>query len=85
MKFQDIVLSGLGHKYYTLANKVLKGSEANCKLNIFLTLADATLLEGEYDQLNVLVIREHKQNLNKDRFTKTLVQLAKYAREVFRS
>jgi hypothetical protein len=49
MKFQDIVLSELGRKYYTLANKVLRGSEADRKLDIFLTPADATLPEGEHD------------------------------------
>jgi hypothetical protein len=64
---------------------VLRGLEANRKLNIFLTPADVVLSNGEHDWLHVLVIREHKQNPDKDRSTKTLVQLAGYARKVFRS
>ncbi|KAG9238033.1 hypothetical protein BJ875DRAFT_532559 [Amylocarpus encephaloides] len=59
-------------KYYTSANKVLRGSEAYRKLDIFLTPADAPLPDGEHDWSN-------------DRSTKTLVQLTGYAREVFRS
>ena len=82
MKFQDTVLSGLGRRYYTSANKVLRGSEANRKLNIFLTPANAVLPDGEHDWSNVLVIGEHKQNPDEGRSTKTLVQLAGYAREV---
>ncbi|KAJ2901648.1 uncharacterized protein MKZ38_001607 [Zalerion maritima] len=85
MKFQDIVLSGLHRRYYTSANKVLRGAEADRKLNIFLTPADVALLNGEHDWSNVLVIGEHKQNPDEDRSTKTLVQLAGYAREVFGS
>jgi hypothetical protein len=85
MKFEDTVLSGLGHRYYTSANKVLRGSEADRKLDIFLTPADAALPEGEHDWSNVLVIGEHKQNPDEDHSTKTLVQLAGYAREVFGS
>ncbi|KAH6667401.1 hypothetical protein B0J14DRAFT_178227 [Halenospora varia] len=85
MKFQDTVLSGLRRRYYTSANKVLRGSEADRKLDIFLTPADAALPNGEHDWSNVLVIGEHKQNLDEDRSTKTLVQLAGYAREVFGS
>jgi hypothetical protein len=49
MKFQDIVLSGLGRRYYTSAKKVLRGSEADRKLNISFTPADAALLDGEHD------------------------------------
>ena len=49
MKFQDMVLSGLGPRYYTSANKVLRGSEANRKLGIFLTPADVALPNGEHD------------------------------------
>jgi hypothetical protein len=60
MKFQDIVLSGLGRRYYISANKVLRGSEADRKLDIFLTPTDTALPEGEYDWSNVLVIGEHK-------------------------
>jgi hypothetical protein len=60
MKFQDMVLSRLGRRYYTLANKVLRGSEADRKLDIFLTPADVALPNGEYDGSNLLVIREHK-------------------------
>jgi hypothetical protein len=66
MKFQDTVLSGLRRRYYTLANKVLRGSEADRKLNIFLTPVNAALPDGEHDWSNVLVIKEHKQNPNKD-------------------
>ncbi|KAG9233281.1 hypothetical protein BJ875DRAFT_535473 [Amylocarpus encephaloides] len=49
MKFQDTVLSGLRRRYYTSANKVLRGSEADRKLDIFLTPADAALPDGEHD------------------------------------
>jgi hypothetical protein len=85
MKFQDTVLSGLRRRYYTSANKVLRGSEADRKLDIFLTPADTALPDGEHDWSNVLVIGEHKQNPDEDRSVKTLVQLAGYAREVFGS
>ncbi|KAI9640307.1 hypothetical protein NHQ30_011357 [Ciborinia camelliae] len=85
MKFQDTILSGLGRRYYTSANKVLRGSEADRKLDIFLTPADAVLPHGEHDWSNVLVIGEHKQNPNENGSTKTLIQLAGYAREVFGS
>jgi hypothetical protein len=60
---------------------VLRGSEADRKLDIFLSSASA-LPEGKHDWSNVLVIGEHKSNLNEDRSLKTLVQLAGYAREV---
>jgi hypothetical protein len=83
MNFQDTVLSGLGRMYYTSANKVLSGSEANRKLDIFLAPADAALPEGQHDWSNILVIGEHKQNLDEDRSAKTLLQLGGYAREVF--
>jgi hypothetical protein len=69
MKFQDTVLSGLGLRYYTSANKVLRGSEADRKLDIFLTPADTALPDGEHDWSNVLVIGEHKQNPDEDRST----------------
>ncbi|KFY03989.1 hypothetical protein V490_00032, partial [Pseudogymnoascus sp. VKM F-3557] len=85
MKFQDTVLSGLDRRYYTSANKVLRGSEADRKLDIFLTPANVALLNGEHDWSNVLVIGEHKQNPDEDGSTKTLLQLAGYAREVFGS
>ncbi|KAH6704139.1 hypothetical protein BKA61DRAFT_680388 [Leptodontidium sp. MPI-SDFR-AT-0119] len=58
----DTVLSGLRRRYYTSANKVSRGSEADRKLDIFLTPADAPLPDGEHDWPNVLVIGEHKQN-----------------------
>jgi hypothetical protein len=64
---------------------VLRGSEADRKLDILLTPADAVLLHGEHDWSNVLVIGEHKQNPDEDSSTKTLVQLAGYVREVFGS
>jgi hypothetical protein len=43
MKFQDTLLSRLRRRYYTSANKVLKGSEADRKLGIFLTSAERYL------------------------------------------
>jgi hypothetical protein len=49
MTFQDIILSRLSRRYYTLVNKVLRGSEANHKLDIFLTPADITLPNGEHN------------------------------------
>jgi len=70
MKFQDTVLSGLGRRCYTSANKVLRGSEADRKLDIFLTPTDAVLPAGEHDCSNILVIREHKQNPDEDRSVK---------------
>ena len=85
MKFQDTLFSGLRRKYYTSANKVLRGSEADRKLDIFLTPTDVALPDGEHDWSNVLVIGEHKQNPDEDRSIKTLVQLAGYVREVFGS
>ena len=85
MKFQDTVLSGLDRRYYTSANKVLRGSEADRKLDIFLTPANVALPNGEHDWTNVLVIGEHKQNPDEDGSTNTLLQLAGYAREVFGS
>ncbi|OBT65100.1 hypothetical protein VE03_05283 [Pseudogymnoascus sp. 23342-1-I1] len=83
MKFQDTVLSGLDRRYYTSANKVLRGSEADRKLDFFLAPADSAILNGEHDWSNVLVIGEHKQNADEDGSSKTLLQLAGYAREVF--
>lgn len=85
MKFQYTALSGLRRRYHTSTNKVLRGSEADRKLEIFLTPADAALPDGEHDWSNVLVIGEHKQNPDEDRSTKTLLKLAGYAREVFGS
>jgi hypothetical protein len=79
MTFQEIVLSGLRRRYYTSSNKVLRGSEADRKLDIFLAPADVVLENGEHDWSNVLVIGEHKQNPDEDLSTKTLVQLAGYA------
>lgn len=49
MKFQDIVPSGLGCRYYTLANEILRGSKVDRKLDIFLTPTDTALPEGEHD------------------------------------
>ncbi|CZR65577.1 uncharacterized protein PAC_15477 [Phialocephala subalpina] len=43
MKLQDTVLGGLGRRYYTSANKVLRGTEADRKLDIFLTRANVAL------------------------------------------
>jgi hypothetical protein len=67
MKSQDMVLSGLGRRYYALANKVLRGSEAVRKLDIFLAPANVALPNGEHDSSNVPVITEHKQNPDEDR------------------
>jgi hypothetical protein len=83
--FQSMIRGGLRGKYYTSANKELRGSEADRKLDIFLAPADAALQEGKYDWSNILVIGEHKRNPDEDGSTKTLVQLAGYAREVFGS
>jgi hypothetical protein len=55
-----MVLSRLRCRYYISANKVLRGLEADRKLDIFLTPTDAILLDGEHNWSNVLVIREHK-------------------------
>ncbi|PQE07985.1 hypothetical protein CJF30_00011335 [Rutstroemia sp. NJR-2017a BBW] len=85
MKFQDTILSGHGRRYYTSASEVLRGSEADRKLDMFLASTDAVLLSGEHDWSNVLIIGEHKQNPDDDGSTKTLVQLAGYVREVFGS
>ncbi|KAL7799783.1 serine/threonine-protein kinase Sgk2 [Trichoderma ceciliae] len=85
MRFQDTVLSGLDRRYFTSANKVLRGSEADRKLDIFLAPANVAPRNGEHDWSNVLVIGEHKQNPDEDGSTKTLIQLAGYAREVFGS
>jgi hypothetical protein len=52
---------------------VLRGLEADCKLDIFFTFTNAALLDGKHDWFNVLVIREHKQNPDKNGFIKTLV------------
>jgi hypothetical protein len=85
MRFQDTVFSGLRNRYYTSANKVLRGSKADRKLDIFLAPADAAFEDSEHDWSNVLVIGEHKRNPNEDRSMATLIQLAGYAREVFGS
>lgn len=84
IKFQDAVLTGLGCRYYTSANKALTGSEADRKLDIFLAPVNVAPT-GEHDWSNVLVIGEHKQNPVEDYSIKTLIQLAGYAREVFGS
>jgi hypothetical protein len=47
MKFQGTVLGTLARRYYTSADKVLRGSEADRKLDIF--LAPAALPDGEHD------------------------------------
>jgi hypothetical protein len=58
---------------------MLRGSEADRKLEIFLTSADAVRPKGEHDRSNVPIIGEHKENPDEDRSTKALVQLAGYA------
>ncbi|CAM6004313.1 unnamed protein product [Sphagnum balticum] len=85
MTFQDTILGDRGRRYHTSANKVLRGSEADRKLDIFLTPANAALPDGEHDWSNVLVVGEHKQNSDQDTSSKTLVQLAGYTRELFGS
>jgi hypothetical protein len=49
MKFQGTLFSRLRRRYYTSANKELRGSEADRKLDIFLTPTDAALPDGEHD------------------------------------
>jgi hypothetical protein len=49
MRFQDTVFGGLRHRYYTSANKVLRGTEADRKLDIFLAPADAAIENSEHD------------------------------------
>ena len=66
MKFQNTIISGLRRGYYTSANKVLRGSEADRKLGIFLTLTDVALPDGEHNWSNILVIRGHKRNIDED-------------------
>jgi hypothetical protein len=66
-KFPDNLFSGLGRKYYTSANKELRGSEAERKLDIFLASTNAALQNAKYDWANVLVIGEHKRNPDEDR------------------
>lgn len=83
--FQETVLSGLHRTYYTSANKLLLGSEAGRKLDIFLAPADSALSNDSHGWSNVLVIGEHKFNRDEDGLTSTLIQLAGYAREVLGS
>ena len=66
MKFQDIALKGLSHKYYTSVNKAIRGSEADRKLDILFAPADAIIEESKHDWSKFLVIGEHKQNPNED-------------------
>ena len=54
-----ILISGSDCRYYTLINKVSRGLDANCKLDIFLVFTNAVLLSGEYDWSNVLVLGEY--------------------------
>ncbi|KAH8812673.1 hypothetical protein F5884DRAFT_832286 [Xylogone sp. PMI_703] len=85
MNFQDNFRGRFRRKYYTSANKVLKGSEASRKLDIFLADNDVASESLQHDWSTVLVIGEHKQNPDEDDSTATLIQLAGYAREVFGS
>ncbi|TVY14769.1 hypothetical protein LARI1_G008252 [Lachnellula arida] len=56
MKFQDTVLSGLGRRYYTSANKVLTDSEADRKLDIFLTsVDDGKILHRDISENNIII------------------------------
>ncbi|KAE8354714.1 hypothetical protein BDV28DRAFT_73102 [Aspergillus coremiiformis] len=81
--FQETVLQHLPLKFRTSANKELLGSEAGRKLDIF--LAPANIADRDHSWSDVLVIGEHKSNIDADTWTSTLVQLAGYAREVFGS
>jgi Fungal protein kinase len=85
MKFQSTFFGELHRKYHTSANRVLKGSEAGRKLDIFLANTDTAFQGREHDWSDVLVIGEHKRNPDEDHSIATLVQLAGYAREVFGS
>ncbi|KAM3065250.1 hypothetical protein ACMFMF_011191 [Clarireedia jacksonii] len=85
MKLQDSVLKGIDRRYYTSANKVLSGSEADRKLDIFLASTNTALPNNKHNWSNVLVIGEHKQNSTEDSSSKILLQLAGYTREVFGS
>lgn len=85
MTLQDTVLDNLPRRYYTSANKALTGSDAGRKLDIFLSPPIMSDSFNGHDWSQVLVIGEHKQNPGEDTSTKTLVQLAGYAREVFGS
>jgi Fungal protein kinase len=88
-----VVYEVLGHRPQGTSLQILylieqsvEGSEADRKLDIFLTpAADAALPDGEHDWSYVLVIGEYKRNLNEDRSIATLMELAGYAREVFGS
>jgi hypothetical protein len=68
-----------------LIEQSVEGSEADRKLDIFLTPADVALPNSEHDLSNILDVGKHKQNADEDCSTKTLVQLAGYAQEVFGS
>jgi hypothetical protein len=68
-----------------ISEQSVEGSEADRKLDIFLTPANVASPNGEHDWSNVLVIGEHKQHPDEDCSTKTLVQLSGYSREVFGS
>jgi hypothetical protein len=59
--FMKFFGQGLPRRYYTSAHKVLRGSEADRMLDIFLTSASA-LPDGEHYWSNVLIIGEHKSN-----------------------
>lgn len=63
----------------------MTGSKASRKLDISLSNSHVAGSGGKHDWTDVLVIGEHKQNLDEDRGTETLVQLAGYAREVYGS
>ncbi|PQE34082.1 hypothetical protein CJF32_00010770 [Rutstroemia sp. NJR-2017a WRK4] len=65
-KFQDTILSGLGCRYYISVNKVLKGSEADRKLDIFLASTDTVLLSGEHDYWQGIYIRCSEVNRSGD-------------------
>ena len=81
MEFQNTALGECSRKYYTSADKALRGSKADRKLDIFLTPADATSPDGKYDWSNVLIIGEHKRNPNEDAsieaFNKSISRLGK--------
>lgn len=72
LNFQEAI-GGLRGKCYTSVDKVLRGSEADRRLDIFVAPVDAAFQNGEHDWTNILVISESKQNPDEDRSAKTLV------------
>ena len=55
MKFQDTVLSGLSRRYYTSANKALRGSEADKALRPFARGRHVTFLALHIESSSLVV------------------------------